>query len=132
MTRKTCYLIARILLFSWNSADAQSNKALAEAEKFYGIKAYESAFLKFQEAIQAGETDPMVHYKAGVCLFKSNDLSEQLKAIPYFEKALSKPQGLPGTLYYDLASLYQKNENLQKAIENAQKLGFTDGAVLSK
>ena len=129
MIKKICNLIAGLLLFSFGGAQAQ-NKALAEAEKFYSIKAYEAAFAKFQEAIQSGANDPLVHYKAGVCLFKSTDLSQQLQAIPYFEKALSKPQGLPNTLYYDLGTLHQRNENLPKAIENFSK--FRDASKADK
>jgi tetratricopeptide (TPR) repeat protein len=97
---------------------AQSGKSLAEAERFYGIKAYESALPKFLEAIQAGEKDPMAHYKTGICYQKSADSGEQLKAIPYFEYALTNGKGLPTALYYDLAGLYLRDENIQKALQH--------------
>jgi hypothetical protein len=58
---------------------------LTEADKQFGIRNYSEALLKFEEAIKAGEKNPMVHYKAGVCHQKSNDIAEQTKAIPYFE-----------------------------------------------
>src|SRR4051812_31527244 len=96
-------------------------KSLAEADRLFGVKSYEAALSKYLEAIQGGEKDPMVHYKVGICYEKSAELSEQIKAIPYFEYALQNAQGLPNTLYYDLGSIYLKDENLQKAVENFSK-----------
>src|SRR5690349_3451465 len=63
----------------------------------------------------------MVYYKTGVCYQKSPELGEQIKAIPYYEYALTNSQGLPTTLYYDLGTLYLKDENVPKAIENFTK-----------
>jgi outer membrane protein OmpA-like peptidoglycan-associated protein len=96
---------------------AQGSKSLAEAERFYSIKAYESALPKFLEAIQAGEKDPMVHYKTGICYQKSQDSGEHLKAIPYFEYTLTNGKGFPTALHYDLAGLYLRDENIQKALQ---------------
>ena len=78
-----------IILFTVQAAVfAQANKkTLSEAERFYGIKAYDQALPLFVEAIKAGEKDPMVHYKAGVCYQKSPNNNEQIKAIPYWEYA---------------------------------------------
>lgn len=103
------------------AAWSQNNKALAEAERLFGVKSYESALIKYQEAIQAGEKDPMVHYRTGVCYQKSPELSEQIKAIPYFEYALAQAKGLPSLIMYDLGWLYLKDENISKAIENFNK-----------
>jgi outer membrane protein OmpA-like peptidoglycan-associated protein len=100
---------------------AQGSKALAEADRFYGIKAYDQALPKFLEAIQAGEKDPLVHYKTGVCYQKSADLSEQLKAIPFLEYAFNNGKGLPPNLGYELGLLHQKDENLSKALEVLNK-----------
>jgi outer membrane protein OmpA-like peptidoglycan-associated protein len=100
---------------------AQGNKNLAEADRFFGVKAYDMALPRYLGAIKGGEKDPMVHYKAGVCYQKSNDPIEQLKAIPYLEYALNHAKDLPATLHYDLGNLYAKDENLQKAIESFTK-----------
>src|SRR5690606_25499033 len=97
-------------------ASAQNAKALSGAERYYGIKNYPEALPLFLEAIEAGEKDPMVHYKAGVCYEKSHEASEQTKAIPYFEYALKNGSSLPASVYYDLGMLYLKDENLDKAI----------------
>jgi outer membrane protein OmpA-like peptidoglycan-associated protein len=110
-----------ISLFSLISCMVQAQgggKSLSEAEKLYGIKAYEAALPKFLEAIQAGEKDPMVHYKTGICYQRSSDTGEQLKAIPFFEYALAQGKGLPLTLHYDLGHLYLRDENIQKALEH--------------
>jgi outer membrane protein OmpA-like peptidoglycan-associated protein len=110
-----------LLSFLSLSLLAQGGKALAEADRLFGVKRYDAALPKYLEALQAGEKDPMVHYKIGVCYEKSPELSEQIKAIPYFEHALEYAQGLPNTLYYELGSIYLKDENLPKAIDRFNK-----------
>ena len=93
------------LTFLTFSLYAQGGKALAEGDRLFGVKSYDAALAKYLEAIQAGEKDPMIHYKVGVCYQKSPELSEQIKAIPYYEFALKNAQGLPNTLYYDLGEI---------------------------
>src|SRR5688572_3334258 len=120
MIKKTIYLLFYSLVAT-GPLLAQSNKSLADAERYFGVKSYDVALPKFLEAIQAGEKSGMVYYKTGVCYQKSPELAEQIKAIPYYEYALTNTQGLPTSLYYDLGSLYLKDENVQKAIENFTK-----------
>jgi outer membrane protein OmpA-like peptidoglycan-associated protein len=117
MIKKSCFLSLILLTFFLGRGNAQGSKSLAEAEKFYGIKAYESALPGFLQAIEAGEKDPMVHYKTGVCYQKSPDLAEQVKAIPFFEYALKNGKGLPPILGYDLGLLLLKDENMVRALE---------------
>ena len=82
---KTAFYLFILLLAVQPQLFAQGNKkALSEAERLYGIKAFDQALPLFLEAIQAGENDPMVHYKTGVCYQKSSDSNEQLKAIKYW------------------------------------------------
>jgi outer membrane protein OmpA-like peptidoglycan-associated protein len=116
MLKKFICVAVGILLVG-NAVYAQGSKALSEAERFFGIKAYESALPKFLEAIQAGEKDPMVYYKTAICYQKSPNSNDQLKAIPYFEYALANGKGFPIALNYDLGNLYLRNEDLPKAIE---------------
>lgn len=99
------------------SASAQNAKALSAAERYYGIKNYSEALPLFLQAIDAGEKDPMVHYKTGVCYEKSLEANEQRKAIPYFEYALKNSNSLPASVNYDLGMLYLKDEDLNKAID---------------
>jgi len=114
-------LVAILALISFilfvNRGYAQSSKALAEAEKYFGIRNYEEALPLFTQAIQAGEKDPNVHYKAGVCYQKSTSTDEQSKAIPFFEYAVKNGAKVPVSTYYDLGILYQRNEDIQKAID---------------
>src|SRR5688500_15667977 len=102
MLKKFICVAVGILL--GNAVYAQGSKALSDAERFFGIKAYESALPKFLEAIQGGEKDPMVYYKTGICYQKSANSNEQLKAIPYFEYALNNGKGFPIALNYDLGA----------------------------
>ncbi len=117
---RALFLLWACLLFTAAASVAQSNKALAEAEKFYSVKAYDQALPKYLEAIQAGEKSAAVQYKVGVCYQKTGDLNEQIKAIPYFETAL-QDKAMPVSLNYDLGTLYLLDENLQKAIESFTK-----------
>lgn len=108
-----------LLLFIMASvlqARAQGKKTLADAEHYFSVRSYDVALPKFLEAIAAGENDPMVHYRTGVCYQRSSETNEQIKAIPYFEYALSKGKDMPVTLYYDLGAIYLKDEKLQQAI----------------
>jgi len=100
---------------------AQDSKSLADAEHYFSVRSYDVALPKFVAAIQAGEKDPMVHYKTAVCYQKSSETDQQIKAIPYFEYALKNGKGMPNSLYYDLGTIYLKDENIQKAMENFSK-----------
>lgn len=100
---------------------AQSNKALADAEKYYSIRNYEQALPLFIDAIKAGEKNPTVHYKAGVCYQKTNNLSEQLKAIPYLDYALKNGQGIPVIAHFELGELLLKNEQIMEARASFEK-----------
>ncbi len=110
-----------IFLFSLTSGFAQGSKSLSDAERFYSVRSYDMALAKFLEAIQAGEKNPMVHYKTAICFLKSPETDEQIKSIPYFEYAITNGKEMPSSLYYDLGSIYLKDENIQKALENFTK-----------
>ena len=120
MSKRT-HILSLLFLLSVTSGLAQGSKALADAERYFGVRSYDAALGKFLEAIQAGEKDPMVHYKVAVCYQKSSETDDQIKSIPYFEYALANGKSMPSSLYYDLGGMYLKNENIQKAIENFNK-----------
>jgi outer membrane protein OmpA-like peptidoglycan-associated protein len=109
-------LIVCFLFFAATATWGQNSKALADAQRYFSIKNYEQALPLYLEAIKSGAKDPQVYYQAGICYQKSDDLNEQIKAIPFFETALKDGKGLPSTLVYDLGDLYLKNEDLPKAI----------------
>ena len=118
---KSAHILWLIFVLSSTSGFAQGSKSLADAERFFSVRSYDMALGKFLEAIQAGEKDPMVHYKTGVCYEKSEETDNQIKAIPYFEFALANGKNMPPSLYYDLGSIYLKDENIQKALANFNK-----------
>jgi len=100
------------------SSSAQGSKALAEADRYFGIRNYEAALPMYLEAIKGGEKDAMAHYKAGVCYQKSTEISEQSRAIPYLEYALKNGASVPNTVYFELGDLYLRNEEIQKAMDS--------------
>lgn len=114
-------ILCLVLLCASINLRAQDSKALADAEHYFSVRSYDVALPKFVAAIQAGEKDPMVHYKTAVCYQKSSETDEQIKAIQYFEYALKNGKGMPNSLYYDLGTIYLKDENVQKAVENFNK-----------
>ena len=118
---RKAHILCFIFLFSLTSGFAQGSKSLSDAERFYSVRSYDMALAKFLEAIQAGEKDPLVHYKTAICYQKSPETDEQIKSIPYFEYALANGKDMPSSLYYDLGSIYLKDENIQKALQNFTK-----------
>lgn len=113
---KNCLLLLFLIIGCAGAIQAQNPKAVADAQKYFSIKNYEQALPLYEEAIKAGAKDPVVFYQAGVCYQKSDDLNQQVKAIPYFETALKEGKALPPVLSYELGELYLKNEDLQKAL----------------
>ena len=111
-----------ILLFAFVQISAsivfaQDTKKLAEAQRLYGIKNYEKALPLFLDAIQSGVKDPLAHYQTGICYQKTQNIDDQVKGIPFMEKAFAEGKGLPPSLPFDLGQLYLKNEQLEKALQ---------------
>jgi outer membrane protein OmpA-like peptidoglycan-associated protein len=109
--------ILTIIAITSIQLEAQTNKSLSEAQKLFGLKNYEAALPKYLETIQSGVKDPLAYYQTGVCYFVTQNVDNQIKGIPYYEQALNLKKDLPPQAYYELASLYLKNEQLQKAME---------------
>src|SRR5258707_9697539 len=99
------------------AANAQDTKKLADAQRLFVMKSYEKALPLFLDAIQSGVKDPLSYYQTGVCYQKMQNIDDQVKGIPYFEKAYAEGKGLPPSLPYDLGQLYLKNEQLEKALQ---------------
>lgn len=106
-----------LLLMSAVSALGQDTKKTSEAQRLFAIKSYDKALPLFLEAIQSGEKSPLVNYQTGACYEKAQNIDDQVKGIPYFEKAYSEGKALSPSLPYDLGQLYLKNEQLDKALE---------------
>ena len=108
-----------IFLVAMQTASAQDvNKKISDAEKYFKIRNYEEALKLYLEAIEAGVNDPMVYYRTAVSYENMYEINEQVKAIPYFEKAIANGMDqLPNTVYFDLAQVYHKDENIEKSIE---------------
>lgn len=114
--RVSCFVffVFATVMFAYGQGN---RKALAEAERFFGIRAYEQALPLFLEAIGNGEKDPMVHYRTGICYQKSGDTNLQIKGIPFYEFAIENGANIPASGYFDLGELYLRDENLLKALE---------------
>ena len=113
-------LVSIVLCISFYG-HSQGNKSLVDAQRYFGIKNYEQALPLYLEAINGGVKDPTVYYQAGICYRKSQDINEEVKAIPFFEEALKDGKTAPVSLNLELADLYLKDEQLGKAIETLNR-----------
>jgi outer membrane protein OmpA-like peptidoglycan-associated protein len=119
MIKFNYFRLLTLLLALTTASFAQDNKRLGEAQRLFLIKSYDKALPLFLDAIQSGVKDPLAFYQTGVCYQKQQNIDDQVKAIPYFEKALKEGKGLTSTILpYDLGYLYLKNEQLDKALES--------------
>ncbi len=98
----------------------QEAKSLSEAQRLFDSKNYEKALPLFLATIGSGVNNSKISYQTGICYQKSKDLKNQLNAIPYFEEAL-KDKNVPISIYYELAELYLKNEQVDKALAHFSK-----------
>ena len=121
MPNRIFYFLVFVLMVSAIYCQAQGKKSLADAEHYFSVRSYDVALPKFLESIAAGEKDPMVYYKTGVCYQKSPETDEQIKSIPYFEYALKNGKDMPASLHYDLGAIYLKDEKLQQATDSFNK-----------
>jgi outer membrane protein OmpA-like peptidoglycan-associated protein len=99
-------------------AQGQDQKAIAEAQKWYNMKSYDKALPLLFEVAKSSK-DPLLNYQTGICLMKAMP-PKPLTAIPYFEKAIPAKAPVPITVHFELAQLYARNEDLDKAIEQAK------------
>ena len=123
------YLRAILLVFlcfitHWGALAQGANDALVDrAHKFFTLaKNYESALPLYQQAVDQGVSDPLVHYRLGVCYTYAPSLSEQYKAIPFLERALKqKAQAdIPNEVHYYLGQMYHKDIKINEAIEQLE------------
>jgi outer membrane protein OmpA-like peptidoglycan-associated protein/Tol biopolymer transport system component len=110
-------------IFSVAIVTAQDiSKTVYNADKYFNIRNYDEALKLYLEAIDAGVNDVMVFYNTGVCYEKSFDIDQQVKAIPYIEKAIKLDANkLPSRVLNDLATAYHKDGQIEKAIEYYDK-----------
>ncbi len=125
LNHERCVLLSPILLVffcfitcagAW--AQGGTNALVDRADKFFTLaKNYEAALPLYQQAVDKGVSDPMVHYRLGVCYTQAPSLSEQYRAIPYLESALrQKAQtDIPDRVHYYLGQMYHKDIKVDEA-----------------
>lgn len=112
-------LLALFMLVGITASFGQNvDKKVYDADKYFQIRNYKEALSLYLEAIEAGVQDPMVYYRTAVSYQNMFEIDDQIKAIPYFEKAIASGMDqLPARVYFDLAEAYHKNEQIEKALE---------------
>ncbi len=117
-----CGILALVLLVgSPDKSMAQgSDGALVDrANKFFLLaKNYEAALPLYQQAVDNGVAEPLVHYRLGVCYAESADLQNQLKALSYLNYAQQQASAdIPQELSYYLGKTYHRDIQIQEAIK---------------
>ncbi len=117
-----CGILALVLLVGLpNISVAQgSDDALVDrANKFFLLaKNYEAALPLYQQAVDNGVAEPLVHYRLGVCYAESTDLQSQLKALSYLNYAQQQTSSdIPQKLNYYLGRTYHRDIQIQEAIK---------------
>ena len=115
-------LLLGIFLVAQSQAQ-NTSKIIYNADNYFSIKNYDEALKLYLKAIEDGvQDDPLVFYNTGICYSESININEQVKAIPYLEKAIKLGvDRLPPMSYNNLAIAYQRDEQIEKAIEYFQK-----------
>lgn len=105
------------LVFPISFILCQVPKSLGEAQRLFALRNYDQALPKYLESFEAGAKDPLAFYQAAQCYMHSQSVDIQIKSIALIEKAIELKKDILPTAYFDLGSLYLKNEQLQKATE---------------
>ena len=114
-----------ILIFSF-AAGVQAQGDLNTADKYFKLRSYDKALPIFQEAVDNGVDDPMVHYKLAYCYNEQDATEDKLKAIPYLESAIEGAgQYLPQDSRMLLGDLYHRSGQLDKARKYYKELRTT-------
>ncbi len=118
------FLLIYIGFHSQTQSQGSLDPIIDRANKFFELaQNYEAALPLYQQAVDEGVNDPIVHYRLGVCYAEAPVLNEQLKAVTYLEQARSKQldAGLPAELYYYLGKTYHRNIQVQAAIDSYEQ-----------
>ncbi len=119
-----CSLILLCITCIRLSAQGSDDALIDRAHKFFELaKNYEAALPLYQQAVDNGVMEPLVHYRLGVCYAYAPSLNQQYKGISYLEYAFSKKEGsqIPDEIHYFLGQLYHKDINIQQAILHYEK-----------
>jgi outer membrane protein OmpA-like peptidoglycan-associated protein len=104
----------------WAQGNPQDK--LFRADKYFSIKNYKEALPLYLEVLQSGTADPMVHYKTGVCYYNELEIVEQVKSIPYLQKAVDTGgTKVPAKAWLELGEMYHKDDQLDRAIVALEK-----------
>ncbi len=105
------------------SAQGSLDPIIDRANKFFELaQNYEAALPLYQQAVDEGVTDAVVHYRLGVCYAENYQLNQQLKALPYLEHARNNPsEAIPAEVYYYLGKTYHKDIQITEAVKSFEQ-----------
>lgn len=104
------------------SQSKEVEKSIYRGEKLFRIRNYVGALDEFLTAVKAGDSSALTHFYVGECYLNMPNVSDQVKATPYFEYAAkNKNASIPGRIYFSLGQVYHKDLEVSKAIESYKK-----------
>ncbi|BDD09180.1 hypothetical protein FUAX_16120 [Fulvitalea axinellae] len=98
---------------------AKTQKTLYKASQLFKIGNYDGALKLYLEAEGAGTLGPAMAYAVGVCYKYQKSVNEQVKGLPYLQRA-SEAYGkvrMPKEVFLHLGDLRMKNEEINVAME---------------
>ncbi|UKN01625.1 tetratricopeptide repeat protein [Paracrocinitomix mangrovi] len=121
------FLFISTTAFSFNPPDSTSNifekgtaqYLISEGKRLYNEGSYRVALVKFREALVKDKNNPLAIYWVGEC---HKVLGNYEKAIEYVTQALEKDPEVDDESGFILGQCYQRTAELDKAIENYNKV----------
>ncbi|NJM93679.1 MAG: hypothetical protein HC842_02570 [Cytophagales bacterium] len=112
-----------LLVSTFATAQAQNAEKLArKAEQYFRIRNYTEAAKIYQEAIEAGDKNPLTYYNAAISYLAMPNLNQQVKAVDLLEKAAELGvEALPKDFYKTQAEAFHKDEQVADAIAALEK-----------
>lgn len=111
-------MLMAALLMTVTLLQAQNDKLVYRADKFFQIRNYDEAIKNYTEAWENGNKSAYVAYKIGMCHLQYPNVDDQLKSIPFLEAALAqKNEEIPNLIYESLGDIYHKDLQIGKALE---------------
>lgn len=126
MSKSVVFLLVIVLCAGVLKAQ-DVERDLYRADTYFSIKNYEAALPLYLQVLEGGKKDARILYNTGYCYFAALEINDQIKGIPYFEEALQMDDEVAPEAKFNLADLYLKDEQIDKAISMLSELSKNPG-----
>jgi outer membrane protein OmpA-like peptidoglycan-associated protein len=114
-----CVVVIGFFAFTSAYAQADIQKKIAEADKWFNISDYKRALTLYLEVLKSKPNDFETNYAVGICYVETG---QTLESLPYFEKASQDKEKLvPPRVYLYLGKGYHLSKDYDKALSALNK-----------